>query len=116
MLYHSQLGIPESARTSFGAFLLEYSQHAMQAAQNDRYGVASLPKFLDTTSPECQVIEVETDDTGKTTKVVYRIPYDGEKDLVLAVIPARRFVKTVWFNERGDLHNTLDESKYDRVN
>jgi len=31
----------------------------------------------------------------------------------MAVIPDRRFVKTVWLNKNSDLHNTLDTSKYD---
>ena len=112
-LYHSELGIPPDAKTQHGSFLLTYSQHALQEAQNDRYGngnIINLPKYLDTS--QAQVIEVEM--TGnKTTKVLYRIPYDEDHDLVMAVIPDRGFVKTVWLNENKDLHKTLDHSKYD---
>lgn len=111
-LYHSELGIPNNAKTNFGSMLLDYSPHALEAALDDRYGnIINLPSFLDTST--AQVIEVETDNNGKTTKVLYRVPYSDELDLVLAVIPDRRFVKTVWLNQKNDLHNTLDNSKYD---
>lgn len=110
-LYHADLGIPENAKTQHGQFLLDYPPHALNAATDDRYGnIVNLPKSLDTS--KAQVIEVEMEGS-KTTKVVYRIPYNDEYDLVMAVIPDRRFVKTVWLNKNSDLHNTLDTSKYD---
>lgn len=110
-LYHADLGIPQNAKTQHGQFLLDYSPHALNAAADDRYGnIVNLPKSLDTS--KAQVIEVEMEGS-KTTKVVYRIPYNEEYDLVMAVIPDRRFVKTVWLNKNSDLHNTLDTSKYD---
>lgn len=110
-LYHSELGIPPNAKTNHGQFLLDYSNHALEAAQDDRYGnIINLPKSLDTS--KAQVIEVEMSG-NKTTKVVYRIPYDEQHDLALVVIPDRRYVKTVWLNKNTDVHNTLDASKYD---
>ena len=108
--YHTEVGIPEDVQTQFGQMLLDYSQHALQAAQNDRYGTIDLPRSLDTS--KAQVIEVETD--GKRThKVLYRVPYNNEYDLLMAVDPRRRFVRTVWLNRNDDLHNTLDPSQYD---
>jgi hypothetical protein len=110
-LYHADLGFPENAKTQHGKMLLDYSPHALSAALDDRYGnILNLPKSLDTTN--AQVIEVEMDGP-KTTKVVYRIPYNEEYDLVLVLIPDKRYVKTVWLNKNSDLHNTLDTSKYD---
>lgn len=109
--YHADLGIPSSAQTNFGQMLLDYSGHALSAAQDDRYGnIINLPRSLDTST--AQVIEVETDGR-KTTKVLYRIPYSDEFDLMLAVIPDRRFVKTVWLNRNDDKHETLQDWKYD---
>ena len=91
--------------------LLDYSPHALDAALDDRYGnIVNLPKSLDTS--KAQVVEVEMQGS-KTTKVVYRIPYNEEYDLIIVLIPDRRFVKTVWLNKNSDLHNTLDASKYD---
>ncbi len=110
-LYHADLGIPQNAQTQHGQVLLNYSQHALDAALDDRYGnIVNLPKSLDTS--KAQVIEVEMQGS-KTTKVVYRIPYNEEYDLVMVLVPDRRFVKTVWLNKNSDLHNTLDTSKYD---
>jgi hypothetical protein len=109
--YHADLGIPASANTNYGQMLLDYSQHALSAAQDDRYGnIINLPRSLDTSN--AQVIEVETDGR-KVTKVLYRIPYSDEFDLMLAVIPDRRFVKTVWLNRNDDKHETLQDWKYD---
>jgi hypothetical protein len=109
MLYHSELGIPENVETQFGSMLLDYSKHALDASKNDQYGHIELPKSLDTS--KAQVIEVETRGK-KTTKVLYRIPYDEEYDLILAVDPQRRFVRTVWLNHVNDNHNTLDPTRY----
>ena len=110
-LYHADLGIPQNAQTQHGQMLLDYSPHALDAALDDRYGnIVNLPKSLDTS--KAQVIEVEMQG-AKTTKVVYRIPYNEEYDLVMVLVPDRRFVKTVWLNKNSDLHNTLDVSKYD---
>lgn len=110
-LYHADLGIPQNAKTQHGKMLLDYSPHALNAALDDRYGnIVNLPKSIDTS--QAQVIEVEMEGP-KTTKVVYRIPYNEEYDLVMVMLPDRRFVKTVWLNKNSDLHNTLDTSKYD---
>jgi len=110
MKYHAELGIPEGLQTQFGSMLLDYSPHAMQAARDDRYGTIDLPRVLDTS--KAQVIEVESDGR-KARKVLYRVQYNGEFDLLLAVDPDRRYVKTVWLNRNDDVHGTLDPSKYD---
>jgi hypothetical protein len=111
-LYHYQLGIPREFRTDFGQLFLDYSFHARKAAKTDRYGEISLPEVLDTSA--AMVIEVEGGLYDEETKVVYRLPHDDEFDLVMAVIPQRAFVKTVWLNRKSDGHGTLDESKYCR--
>lgn len=108
-LYHFELGIPKAAQLRFGKMPLNYSGHAQRASQNDRYGTIELPKYLDTNT--AQVIEVEM--RGRETlKIVYRVKYNEILDLVLVVIPDRGFVKTVWLNQRNDLHKTLDASRY----
>jgi hypothetical protein len=90
---------------------LLYSRHALSAAMEDQYGVPSLPKTL--TIRANQVIELETE-AGRVKKLVIRIPYDSNRDLVLVVIPetfdAR--VKTVWFNKTNDQHRTLRRELY----
>ena len=110
--YHFEIGIPTNARTKYGQLRLKYSNHAQKAAQDDRYGLIPLPETLCTDT--AQVIEVEVDEEGITEKVLYRVALDDEKDLLLAVIPYKRFVKTVWINLRNDKHTTLKHWLYDK--
>jgi len=113
MLYHVEVGMPKTLALPHGTLSLAYSHHARTAAAFDRYGDVSefLPATLDTR--EAQVIEVETDDMGHTVKVVYRLDYDDEVDMVLAVaVDGRAFVKTMWLNLKNDSHCTLDRARY----
>ena len=109
-LYHSKLGLPKGIRTNLGIVTLNYSQHARTAATNDRYGSIELPSQIDTTN--AQVIEVECSDMGTVTKIVYRVHYFLDLDLVVVLIPQTRLVKTVWLNLKSDNHSSLDVSKY----
>lgn len=111
-LYHFKIYIPENLKTRYGTLSrLVYSNHAKQAALNDRYGKINCPISLNTDT--AQVIEVEAEG-NIVIKVVYRIPYSSQYDLCLAVIPRQSFVKTVWLNDKCDLHKTLDMSKYEK--
>lgn len=111
-LYHKQLGFPLGLIESVcGDYTLRYSHHARKAALNDRYGVIKHPPVRLIVTPEW-VVEIEV--TGnRAQKMVCRVPYDGERDLVIVLHPDG-FVKTVWFNLRADSHRTLDLSKYDK--
>lgn len=110
LLYHFQVGIPKELKTRFGVLQLRYTQHALSAANSDRYGAMQLPHTLDTES--AKVIEVEADIFGNVVKVLYRVPHCANFNLILAVIPAEGFVKTVWLNQKNDCHKTLDRAKY----
>lgn len=111
-LYHFELGIPKTAKTKIGNIPLKYSNHAKNAAQDDRNGQITLPVRLDTNS--AQVIEVEMCGT-ETVKVVYRVPYNKDFDLVLVVMPRDGFTKTVWLNSNKDLHKTLQAHRYSKI-
>lgn len=47
MLYHVELGFPKSIKKISGMFLLDYTEHAIKASKNDRYGDIILPKHID---------------------------------------------------------------------
>lgn len=126
LLYHADLGLPDEAGNAwtFKEWKLAYSRHALQAALTDRYGTPKrLPKTIQFT--HSHIFEIEVYD-GKVTKVCVRIPsgecdFEGplrNMDLCLVLRPSVRpdtlNVITVWFNERGDTHQTLDASKYTR--
>lgn len=112
-LYHKDLGIPESIPTRFGTLDLFYSKHALHAANTDRYGYIQLPDTLNT--DKARVIEVEVASDGCVEKVLYRVPHCGTFDLLIAVIPYRGFVKTVWLNKKSDRHSTLNHANYSKV-
>lgn len=119
--YHRDLGFPSNFTPSPKPIHLTYSRHAEGASHDDRYG--TIPKFEKLDPKDADLIEVEIEN-GKAVKYLYRAPVPGahrgkELDVCLAVMPGETkrdpwFVKTVWFNERDDLHRTLDASKYDK--
>lgn len=109
MLFHYKLGLPKIINTNFGIMELTYGYHALKESTQDRYGLINLPKSIDTS--KAKVIEIEADNRY-AKKVLYRIPYNEKLDLMLAIIPYKKFVKTVWINEKTDNHLTLDKSKY----
>ncbi len=119
-LYHAELGLPPVNFTTFATTLC-YSNHARQAALHDRYGVpASVPKHHQFAPAEIFEVEVAA---GKVVKFCARLKNAGKTtagktfDLVLACSApephtAAVFVRTLWLNEPGDNHSTLDKSKY----
>ena len=112
-LFHKEIGFPDVKLPEGKYELRKYSQHALRAAQDDRYGEAkSLPKSIDMSRADLVEIEVEN---NKVVKAVVRTDYDNRLDLVIVFMPEthNNFVKTVWFNEKTDQHRTLQRWKYD---
>lgn len=109
-LYHFQVYMPDLP-LKFGKQKLKYSNHAINASRDDRYGDIQLPTFIDTNT--AKVIEVEIVQDRFLSKVVYRVSYNETHDLVVVVIPERWFVKTVWLNAKSDKHQTLNRGKYE---
>lgn len=112
-LFHVQVYMPASLTFPKGEFALKPTEHAMRAAQNDRYGQITIPKTLHTS--QYRIIEVETGPNNNVMKIVYKGRYDSNRDLVIVAIPQTNnlmIVKTVWINMKNDRHSTLDKSKY----
>lgn len=109
MLYHYSIGFPDVERFS-GIMKLEYSYHALNASNDDKYGMITLPNILDLLDTSTRLIEMEVTN-GIMSKGVYRVKYDKTYDLVLVVLRNGR-VKTLWLNSVSDKHVTLDRSKY----
>jgi len=119
MLYHPEVYWPETltgAVAAIGRVLrLTYSRHALEASVSDRVlRNIVLPDYIKVS--DCEVVEAETDDSGKLSKVVLRTEYrqDSRYHLVLVVIPGRNLVKTVWANRANDTHRSLNRSRYFR--
>ena len=115
-LYHFELGIPANIITALvgKAFdKLTYSRHAQLSCLNDRYGKILYPPFSVALTKE-NIIEVEATD-GKASKVLVRLPYNAQFDILVAFLPESKFVKTVWLNDRNDKHYTLVAAKYSKI-
>lgn len=107
------MGLPQGAAALWhGLINLRYGSHAQNEANRDRYGKAEL--FGSAEFCAADVVEIEVK-AGQPVKAVLRFPYDDTLDLVMVLTTPLRgeaFVKTVWFNEAADNHQTLDRSKY----
>lgn len=110
-LFHKDIRLPEGFRLPNRMVELNYSNHALKAATDDRYGDIPLTPVLNLA--HCETIEVEVDGR-RVRKVVVRTELDDDNDVVFVLVPgpARWTVKTVWINRKSDLHRTLDRSKY----
>lgn len=112
-LYHKDIRLPDNFRglppTNVN---LKWTRHATEARTNDRYGY--VPAWESINLREAEVIEVGMS-SGYLVHLLIRLPYDGRKDILMAVKPiARRpwVVKTVWLNKVNDKHRTLNKSNY----
>lgn len=109
-LYHYQVGMPISPAQKL--IKLVYSEHAKHQMIDDRYGVIVPPVAVDLS--KCKIIEMEVED-NQPIKLVVRTRYNNKLDLCIVVNTKDGFVRTVWFNQASDRHNSLDRSKYVRV-
>lgn len=115
MLYHYTKGFPMTVNLPSSIPVI-YSNHAVQAAQTDRYGHIRLDEVIET--KYAKVVELETDDrTGAPIKVLIRMPYEGNLDVCVAIslqaVKAGKFlVKTLWLNSKDDQHKTLNSNAY----
>lgn len=112
-LYHKDIRLPDNFRglppTNVN---LKWTRHATEARTNDRYGY--VPAWENINLREAEVIEVGMS-SGYLVHLLLRLPYDGRKDILMAVKPIARkpwVVKTVWLNKVNDKHRTLNKSNY----
>lgn len=111
--YHVELGIPSALPLPSGIVTLWPTEHARTEAATDKYGPVELPDAIDTRQKKrVRLVEVTVDENERPVSVLYRVRYDTERDLCLAVALPDRTVKTVWVNLRTDVHQTLRRELY----
>lgn len=109
-LYHAEIGLPRGFVKPSGRVPLRWTRHADESRRNDRYG--DIKRFETATLDRLSVIEVGME-SGNVAKILFRGRYTDNLDVCMVLIPGRVWtVKTVWINERNDLHKTLNRSKY----
>lgn len=110
MLYSPAVYQPEWFKAPTERVQLEYTKHALQACNNDRYG--AIPVFKDIPLDKFQVVEFEAEGQD-VHKIVVRGPYTKDLDCVFVLIPGKIYrVKTVWLNKSSDKHATLKTERY----
>lgn len=111
-LYHKQLGFPKSVKLTGGLFRLIWSNHAIRAAQSDKYG--EIVKVTHISFCPTKVFEIEVCAKGNILKMAYRSHHCEKYDICYVLVPSgnQMLVKTVWLNQKKDNHSTLDSSKY----
>ncbi len=87
---------------------LEWSEHALAKAVLEDFWNG--PDYhLDVSEP--MVVEAETNNHLALIKMVVRLPYDDERDMVLVLVRSawqgRWYVSTCWSNHVRDHHETL---------
>lgn len=110
MLYHKEIGFPESIDIKEGMVNLWYSAHARERIEGRYKGFLILPSFIKITKNN--VIEISTEDNITCDKVLVRTKYDEKKDICIVLLPHNGKVVTLWTNYRDDKHETLDKTKY----
>lgn len=109
-LYHREVYLPsELLNLKQVTKAISATAHALKAAEEDRYGKIEIPSSV--TFSGKNIVEAEVLG-GRLVKILVRVPYDAERDLLLALAVPEWRAKTVWFNLKSDIHRTLDKSKY----
>ena len=101
------LVLPDRFRLVDGDVLVAWSDAAPLA--DDRAAAVANGKAV----MKGEVFEVDVTPIGEVVKVAARVPYDMSHDLCVVVDPRDGTLITVWANETGDEHESLDASRYD---
>jgi hypothetical protein len=90
---------------------LHPTNHALMAANDDRYGKINIPHKIVFCGKDIVEAEFQND---RVVKIVVRLPYRQGMSAIYAC-KLDGTLKTVWLNRDDDHHKTLDHSKYDKA-
>lgn len=110
MIYHKDIGFPESLKVPEGIRNLRYSGHAKERFEGKYKGQLILPSFIRITKNN--LVEVSTDDNIIINKVMVRTHYDNRKDICVVFNPNSGKVVTLWINRKDDAHDSFDKTRY----
>lgn len=112
---HREVWFPEFLEKKLpnGLAKLEYSLHASDEMKQEKYKHIKAPHYID--FDKSYIFEAD-ERCNSIEKIVCRIQYDHDFDLILALVcPPKNnsyTVKTVWLNRRSDKHTTLRADDY----
>lgn len=114
MLFHREVFWPANQLTRWQGKQINFSfsRHALLACLNDRYGGIIPPKSIVFDANKAFELEING---GRVEKIVVRLGYNATHDISISFIPdgdGAGLVKTVWLNDKGDGHGTLNRKLY----
>lgn len=114
--YHSEVGFPKNLNIP-KVIPLKLSKHAQERFWDKYFKRLELPSQVDLSTVNVFEVEEYPAKSGNIIKVVFRMPYDDEDDIVVVAFTDKMqgqagFVKTVWLNHKKDIHQTLNKWKY----
>lgn len=113
MIYHKDIGYPDTLVIPEGLVSLQYTSHAMERKEDKYEGLKVLPTIVRIL--KSNVFEIHTENNINCTKVLVRTPYDYKRDitLVLELLPMEKAkVITFWLNLKKDQHKNFDKTRY----
>lgn len=115
--FHRLVFWPDVCRAALpsGVHRLFWTDHALRETVQDKYGVIPQVHQLDLNA--CDIFECRIQFGGGLESLALRTQCPGRPDfdICLVLVPHKEDilrVKTVWLNHVGDVHRTLDESRY----
>ena len=97
---------PELNDMELGHVKLIYSKHALERAAEKQINLIYSANIV-----KGSIVETYEDSNNMVRKIVVRVRYDNEMDMVLVLAPAgepkKAKVITVWLNHVNDNHKTL---------
>lgn len=114
MLFNKAVFMP-SIKENYKNFLdseIVLSRHAKDRVLTKNIDINKIPSKLKFRNHD--VIEIEVDETLTLKKIVVRMHYDEQRDMVVVLYTGAGVLKlaTVWLNYKDDKHDTLDVSLY----
>lgn len=115
MIYHKEIGFPETIRIPENIeYELKYTRHALVRKERISKGkICVIPHMARVTKNN--LVEMFTDDNKIIKKAVIRTEYNKYQDIVmvLELLPKHKAkVITFWLNAKKDNHYTLNKTKY----
>lgn len=93
-----------------------YTEHAKRAANTDKYGRIPLPNQV--MFSRSDIVELTTEN-GKVAKIVIRLPYTNDINLVYVLrlmdsSQSKLLCVTCWINKSSDKHVTLNKTVFQK--
>ena len=113
--YHVSIGFPSTIAIPETKVKLFYTPHALSRRKREgEKFLKTIPRYIKINNDIIQ--EIHSIDDIHCKKIVVRLDYDDNRDIVLVLEPQSKNwsnVVTLWLNKKKDRHKTLNKTNYD---